>query len=80
MKSKGILVLLSILVIVLGFFAYLISSNKLASPVNVVYEKNIQEIEDVSKSDDLDDIEYDLDNTDLENIDTELTLIEGELN
>lgn len=80
MKSKGILVLLSILVIVLGFFAYLISSNKLTSPVNVVYEKDIQKIEDVSESDDLDDIEYDLDNTDLENIDTELTLIEGELN
>lgn len=80
MKSKGILVLLSILVIVLGFFAYLISSNKLTSPVNVVYEKNIQKIENVSKSDDLDDIEYDLDNTDLENIDTELALIENELN
>lgn len=80
MKNKGILVLLSILVIVLGFFSYLISSNKLTSPVNITYEKDIQKIEDVSKSDDLDDIEYDLDNTDLENIDTELALIEGELN
>ena len=80
MKNKGILVLLSILVIVLSFFAYLISSNKLTSSVDVAYKNEIQKMENVSDSDSLDDIEKDLDDTDLDSIDAELTLIENELN
>ena len=44
--NKGILVLLSILVIVLSFFAYLISSNKLTSSVDVAYKNEIQKVID----------------------------------
>ncbi|AKM83499.1 hypothetical protein A2422_01335 [Candidatus Woesebacteria bacterium RIFOXYC1_FULL_31_51] len=77
MKDKGILVLLSILVMVFGFFAYLISSNKLTSPVK--FETSINKIESTSKSDELVAIEKDLNETNLDTIDAELALIEKEL-
>jgi len=76
MKSKGTIVLLSIFVIVFGFFAYLISSNRLISPVK--FERDIQKVEKVSDSDELVDIEKDLNETDLDSIDLELAQIENE--
>lgn len=77
MKNKGILVLLSLLIIVLGFFAILISSNKLTSSTK--YESDIKKIETVSNSDELSDIEKDLNETNLDTIDVELAQIENEL-
>lgn len=78
MNSKGIIVLLVILVLVLGVVAYLFSSNTLVSPAK--YEKEIVKVETMSESDNVSDIEDDLDATEFDNLDAELSIIEAELN
>lgn len=77
MKKKGIIALLAILALVLGIFAYLFSTNTLVSPIK--YEKELAKVEQMSDSDDISDIEKDLEETDLDNLDSELSDIETEL-
>ena len=77
MKNKGIIVLLVMLVLVLGFVSYLLSSNILISPKS--FENEIAKVETTSDSTELDDIEKDLEETDLDNLDTELSDIAEEL-
>lgn len=77
MKNKLVISLLAILALVLGIFAYLLSSNSLVS--NNSYEKEIRKVETVSESDEIVDIETDLQNTELDNIDSEMEDIEAEL-
>lgn len=78
MSNKLLLSLLAGLVLVLGIFAYLNFSQKIAS--TKVFEKEVTKIENVSESNEIDAIEEDLNQTDLENLDQELTSIETELN
>lgn len=79
MKNKAIISLLAILALVLGIFAYLLSSNSLVSNNSYKYEKELQKVEAVSGSDRIEDIETDLQNTELDNIDSEMEDIEAEL-
>ena len=78
MKNKGIIVLLSILVLLLALIGYLVSTKTLVSPVR--YEREIAKVETVSNSDEVVDIEKDLNETELDNLDTELLNIGSELN
>lgn len=77
MKNRAIISLLAILALVLGIFAYLLSSKSLVS--NNSYEAEIKRVEAVSESDEIVDIETDLENTELDNIDSEMEDIEAEL-
>lgn len=77
MKNKLVVSLLAILVIVLAVFAYLMASQNLTSPKT--YEREITKVEKVSESDDIDTIEADLNETELDNLDSELPEIEAEL-
>ncbi|HCR35729.1 hypothetical protein A2130_02920 [Candidatus Woesebacteria bacterium GWC2_33_12] len=78
MKSKSIIVFLAILVLVLAGISYLFSTNTLTKPAK--FEREITKIETVSESDETSDIETDLNETDLDNLDFELSNIEAELN
>lgn len=78
MKNKLVISLLAILVFVLGLFAYIMSSDNFAT--NKTYEREITKTETISESDSTTSIEEDLEDTDLENLDAELSLIEAELN
>lgn len=78
MKNKLVISLLAILVLVLGVFAYVMSQSNMGSTKN--YEREIQRVEEVSDSDEAETIEEDLNNTDYDNIDAEISLIEAELN
>ncbi|MBL7036893.1 hypothetical protein ISR94_03620 [Candidatus Microgenomates bacterium] len=77
MKNKLVISLLAILALVLGIFAYLLSTNSLVS--NNSYKTELENIEVVSESDQVEDIETDLQNTELDNIDSEMNDIELEL-
>ena len=77
MKSKLVISLLAILVIVLGFFAYLMASQNLTSPKT--FEREITKVETTSDSDDIDTIEADLNETDVEKLDAEISEIDAEL-
>lgn len=77
MKNRAIISLLAILALVLGVFAYLIS-NKTLVPADK-FGNEINSIEDVSESDEIDDIQEDIDNTEVENIDSEMVEIESEI-
>lgn len=78
MKNKLVISLLAVLVIVLGFFAIVMSSKDVSFPKK--YEKQISKVEQTSDSDDVDAIEKDLDETDFESLDIELADIQAELN
>lgn len=78
MKNRGIIALLAILIIVLSFFAYLMSSKNLISPKT--FEREITKIETVSEPDTVDAIEKDLKETDITNLDAELDQIEADIN
>lgn len=78
MKNRGIISLLSILALVLGGVAYLFTSNKLENPK--IYEAELQKYENVSNSDEVSDIETDLNNTEVDSIDYEISQIEAEIN
>lgn len=78
MKNKLVISLLAMLVIVLGFFAIVMSSKDVAFPKK--YERQITKVEQTSDSDDVDAIEKDLEETDLDNLDNELVDIQAELN
>ena len=54
------------------------STNDLTSPKT--FEREITKVETISESDDVDTIEADLNATDLDNLDQELSSIETELN
>ncbi|KKP46432.1 MAG: hypothetical protein UR39_C0016G0003 [Candidatus Woesebacteria bacterium GW2011_GWA1_33_30] len=77
MKNKIVIALLAILVLVLAGVAYLFSTNTLVSPAK--FEKEITKVEETSKSDEVVEIEDDLDTTNLDNLDMELVDIEAEL-
>lgn len=76
--NRLVIALLAILVIVLGFFAVLVSSKDITSPKK--YEQQISKIEKTSESDDVESIESDLEETDLDSLDVELSDIQAELN
>jgi len=78
MAGKGVIALLSLLVLVLAGVAYIFSNNMLASPAK--FEKEIAKVEEISESDDVSEIEVDLDATKFDNLDAELSDIEAELN
>ncbi len=78
MKNNSFISLLAILVIVLAFFAYLMASKGLDA--SKTFEREITKVESVSESNNVEDIEKDLKETDISNIDAELTLIEAEIN
>jgi len=78
MKNRGIIALLCILVLVLGFFGYLLANNNLTNPKE--FEREITKVETTSKSDEIADIEDDLEETDIESSDEGLLEIESELN
>jgi len=77
MKNKLVISLLAILVIVLGVFAYTISLENSVS--SKTFEKEITKVETVTNSDQTADIENDLNETNIDNIDSELLQIEAEL-
>lgn len=77
MKNKAIISLLAILAIILGVFAYLLSTKSLVSENN--YQTELDKVETVSDSDEIEAIETDLNDTELENIDAEIIQIETEL-
>lgn len=76
--NRLVIALLAILVIVLGFFAVLVSSKDITFPKK--YEQQISKIEKTSDSDDVESIESDLEETDLDSLDVELSDIQAELN
>lgn len=78
MKNKLVISLLAVLVIVLAVFVFTLSSDVLVSPKT--FEREITEVETVSDSDEVESIEVDLKETDLDNLDNELSDIETELN
>ena len=78
MKNKLVISLLAVLVIVLGFFAIVMSSKDVSFPKK--YERQITQVEQTSNSDDIESIEKDLKETDLESLDAELSDIQAELN
>lgn len=78
MRNKLVIALLATLVFVLGLFAYIMSDDNFGT--SKTYEREITQVETISESDSATDIEEDLENTDLENIDAEISLIEAELN
>lgn len=78
MKNRLVISLLAILVIVLVVFVFTMSTNDLTSPKT--FEREITKVETISESDDVDTIEADLNATDLDNLDQELSSIETELN
>jgi len=77
---RGIISLLAILALVLGGVAYLftLTAKDTFSPTK--FQNEITSVEQVSESDEIDEIEKDLDQTDIESIDTELSTIEAEFN
>lgn len=77
MKNRLVVSLLAILVIVLVVFVFTISSDVLVSPKT--FEREITKVETISESNDIDTIEADLNATDLDNLDQELSSIETEL-
>ena len=77
MKNKLVISLLSILVLVLGVFAYVLSSKTLESTKS--FERDITKVESTSDSDEVDSIEADINATDLDSIDKELTDIQTEI-
>jgi len=76
--NQSLIALLAILVLVLAGIGYLFSINTLVSPIK--FEKEITKVEKTSESNEITDIEDDLDTTDFDNLDTELAKIETELN
>lgn len=77
MKNRLVISLLAILALVLGVFAYLMSTGRLTNPKKESQELN--QVEKTSGSDEIDDIESDLNDTELDNMDTEMIQIEAEL-
>ncbi len=77
MKNKGIISLLAILVLVLGGVAYLFTTNKLENPK--IFETELQKYEEVSNTDEVEDIETDLENTEVNDIDKEIPQIDAEI-
>lgn len=78
MKNKLVISLLAILVVVLGLLAVLVSDKNMISPKK--YEREMAKVETTSDSDDIDSIEKDLEETNLDNLDSELVDIQSELN
>lgn len=69
--------LAAVLLLVLGVFSYLLASGKLTS--KIPYETAIKNAEVQSDSDEVDAIETDINNTNPDNVDSELDDIEKEL-
>lgn len=77
MKNRGIIALLCILAFVLGIFGYLLATKQLTNPKE--FEREITKVETVSDTDETADIEADLEETNVENTDSELLQIQAEL-
>lgn len=78
MKNKAVISLLAILTFVLGLFAIIMTDNRMATDNK--YKREILKTESISQSDETESIEEDLLETDLDNLDAEMSLIEAELN
>ena len=76
-KKNTILILAAILVILLGATAYWLSTSDYGE--NLVFTRELKQIEKQSSSDEVEAIEKDLLETDLSGIDKELKDIEAEL-
>lgn len=75
--SKKTFIIILIIAVLITSGVYVLSANRQnLVPKN---EREIQNYEQTSSSDDVDDIEKDLEETDLENIDSELLDISSEL-
>ncbi len=80
-SRKNFLIMLSaILVVALGFMALSFTINPKTQKLQTVTENEFQQIETQSESDEIIDIEHDLNTTTFDNIDEELQYIEKELN
>lgn len=78
MKVNRLVIILSAaLLVVLGVGSYLLSSGKLTS--EVPFQTSIKNMELQSDSDNLSEIEDDLNNTDVEGVDQELVDIKTEI-
>lgn len=78
-RKNFIIFLAAILVVAFGFMALTLSRSYKVKKTLTEPEKEIQQIQNQSKSDDLNDIEKDLNETELIDIDKELQDIDTEL-
>ncbi len=76
--SKNLIIVLAASVILLSAWVYYMSQSNKVSVDD--YQREFQAVTKQSSSDDAEDIEEDLDETEFENLDTELLDIEAELN
>jgi Na+-transporting NADH:ubiquinone oxidoreductase subunit NqrC len=79
MKNKALVAVLSILIILTAIMAYVLSYSKIQNNDTQKYQAEIMKIENVSNSNEIIDIENDLEETNFEDIDKELVDIEKEL-
>ncbi len=77
MKNKLVVSLLAVLVIILAIFVFTLSSGIVTSPR--LFEREITEVENTSSSDEINEIEKDLTNTNLDNLGKEISSIENEI-
>ena len=77
MKNKVLLLTLSIILLSAAIFAYLWTRGMFIAKPNNTTE--LTQLETYSDSDDVEKIEEDIDGTDVENVDAEMTQIEMEL-
>jgi hypothetical protein len=76
-KKQWLLFLAALVLVMMGIMAYVITIKK--SEKEATFEQQISEMKEQSNSDNLNDIEEDVDNTDFSDVDKELNLIEKEL-
>jgi hypothetical protein len=79
-RKYFLLFLAATLVVALGVMALTLSGRTQKKAVLTESDKEIQQIQTQTKGDDVDDIEKDLNETDLVDVDKELQDIENELN
>lgn len=77
-RKNFMIFLAAVLVVALGFMALTLTRQSRVKMPLTEDEKEIQEIQTQSKSDDVSEIEKDLNNTDLMDLDKELPDIENE--
>lgn len=76
--NRLVIILAAVLLVVLGIGSYLLASGKLSS--EVPFQTSIKNTEVQSDSDEVSDIENDLNETDVAGVDAELDDIEAEIN
>jgi len=78
MNNKMVIGLLAILAIVLVVLGLSLTSNPLNA--DKTFEREVTQVENVSESDEVSDIEMELESTNLDELDKEIPMIEAELN